>query len=464
MATRHFGVLRPPAALSVTARTIDDFFIIFVFITCWLNQNIIVLCSLVCVEMEGEKVKAGDEVGSVNSATPSVPRVNPFKAFIDQSKVGFSEAKLNDDAKSARSTKGVPAGDAAANFTEDEIFKAWVQYLDDESGCLYWYNELTGEAKWIEAEEQPAGDYHGSAAALDGIDEKQPEESTSKEQSFPTLVLSSAWEKYYDDDGNPFYFNRETGASEWEIPAGDVYVEGYTTGVAAEVKIEMGQAHDTFDGLWMGGDSVKSSSRKEDQLALNPASGKENAPIQHSESKEDSSRILKSVSSFRSVRSARSVGLPSPHRTPSVHRLMSKASFSNLVDLDAVASAVATTPKGLASKASFSASVKSMQPTVTFRLANNVPQVDNSLKPKSPLKRNSKSGFQMLKEGAGVLREASDDDGNVWVEYQSAGDGPIFYAIKDTVAGQWGKPQIFSDIDSGLRKKSNSLLFIFSFL
>eukprot|EP01031_Cornospumella_fuschlensis_P028874 gene28874-34849_t len=410
-------------------------------------------------QLNSQAKSDGDE-GSVKSATPSVARVNPFKAFIDQSKVGFVDHNLNDEAKSVRSLKVEPvASNAAAvsGYTDDEILNAWAQYLDDESGCLYWYNELTGEARWIEAEEQLAGDYEG--AVLEGVVEQQPQEG---DQAFPTLVLSSAWEKYYDDDGNPFYFNKETGVSEWEIPAGDVYVEGYTSGEAGgEMKIEMGQAHDTFDGLWMGEESVKGSSQKNEQKedskdapTAEPTSGKQEILIiQHTESKEDSSRILKSVSSFKSVRSARSVGLPSPHHTPSMLRLMSKASFSNLVDLDAVAAVAAITPKGLSKKASFSASVKSMQPTVSFRLANSAPQIDNSLKPKSPLKRASKSGFQMLKEGATILREAADEKGDVWIEYQSAGDGPIFYALKNTVTGQWTKPQVFNDIDSGLRKK-----------
>lgn len=127
------------------------------------------------------------------TATPSGDesppvRVNPFKKFIDQSIVGFpSEAKA----------------DATGALIGDETH-TWVQYLDDESGYLYWYNTATGEARWVtDGQEQEQ-----SAGAAD-----QPIATTAIEQpELNPLIISSAWEKYYDDDGNPYFFNKVSHA------------------------------------------------------------------------------------------------------------------------------------------------------------------------------------------------------------------------------------------------------------
>lgn len=68
----------------------------------------------------------------------------------------------------------------------------WVQYIDDESGYPYWYNEITGEARWASQEIQQAADESAGA----------PETLV-----IPETVMGP-WEKYYDDEGNPFYYNR----------------------------------------------------------------------------------------------------------------------------------------------------------------------------------------------------------------------------------------------------------------
>ncbi len=47
----------------------------------------------------------------------------------------------------------------------------WVQYTDEVSGNPYFYNEATGESRWIE-------------------------------------VAVCLWEKFYDDDGNEFYHHK----------------------------------------------------------------------------------------------------------------------------------------------------------------------------------------------------------------------------------------------------------------
>eukprot|EP00981_Chlorochromonas_danica_P002915 scaffold598_cov183-Ochromonas_danica.AAC.5 len=390
--------------------------------------------------------EAIDSNNSVLNEAPS--RVNPFKKFIDQSLAGFPTAESEVPKPADSASGGGEVGNS--NLSNEDIEKAWVQYLDDESGYLYWYNEVTGEARWVTEEEQQAyaaqsqpietqdttnsnsipieavPTIDSAGGILDPVAGNNTQSYDSQAQA--PLIISSAWEKYYDEDGNPFFYNKETGVSEWEIPAGEVYMEGnnlYNNGM------QDGGIHDTFGGTWLGDDG--SLSRKEDNTVEGSVSG--GGAVGGG-----GSRVLKSVSSFRSIRSARSVGLHSPQKQ--LHKLSSKASFSSLANLES----------SLDSKEGklmpmLSVSSKELKSVKSFS-SGKQPNVSNDLKPKSPLKRQSKSGFQMLKEGAVILREATDSDGTIWLEYQSADDGPIFYAAKDSTVGQWGKPSVFVSLDS----------------
>lgn len=132
--------------------------------------------------------------------------------------------------------------------------------------------------------------------------------------------------------------------------------------------------------------------------------------------------------SFRSVRSARSLGLLVPPPINTSTTLKAEVSF------DPEDSMNTSQSKKLKSRLSFS--------------LKKVPSVNNNLKPTtpSPLKRKSKNGFQMLKEGARVLQRGKDELGQTWVEYQTADDGPIFYSIEGADGGQWNRPNAFEPI------------------
>ncbi len=59
------------------------------------------------------------------------------------------------------------------SLLENNQGDTWVQYMDEETGNPYLFNEATGEARWIDM----------------------------------TAPVSN-WEKYYDDDGNEYYYNK----------------------------------------------------------------------------------------------------------------------------------------------------------------------------------------------------------------------------------------------------------------
>lgn len=69
--------------------------------------------------------------------------------------------------------------DEAYDYVNGEVDRDWVQYFDEDTGYPYLYNEITGEAKWIDPETFNVED-----------------------------LQINIWEKYFDDDGNPFYYNR----------------------------------------------------------------------------------------------------------------------------------------------------------------------------------------------------------------------------------------------------------------
>lgn len=141
----------------------------------------------------------------------------------------------------------------------------------------------------------------------------------------------------------------------------------------------------------------------------------------------EKNRSMKRVQSLKSVRSARSFGLHSAVKATSAEMLAKQVTDQIADDED---SKTPIKPKSLKTQLSFVISSKNMR-------------VDSALKPKSPIKKQSKSGFEMLKEGSKPLRKGKDDKDNVWIEYQTTDEGPIFYAIAGAVGGQWKQPDHF---------------------
>jgi hypothetical protein len=122
---------------------------------------------------------------------------------------------------------------AVANPQDDP--QNWVQYLDDETGCLYWYNQDTGEARWLTEEEQNkiyqdeqqqeaewqaqqgnegTGEYdqqqydYNQGDFYYNSNPAAESENIENDEMVYVEVVGGPWEKYYDDNGNPFYYNR----------------------------------------------------------------------------------------------------------------------------------------------------------------------------------------------------------------------------------------------------------------
>jgi hypothetical protein len=126
-------------------------------------------------------------------------RVNPFKKFIEQSKIGFNKEQQQPTEPNG-SLRQLPPPPLDEN-------EAWVQCLDDQSGNLYWYNEVTGEARWAEAKqpevatEETFSDGEGKQVASYNLDDANFGEN-------PVQLPTAPWVKCYHDDGNPYYYNQ----------------------------------------------------------------------------------------------------------------------------------------------------------------------------------------------------------------------------------------------------------------
>jgi hypothetical protein len=146
-------------------------------------------------------------------------RVNPFKKFIEQSKIGFNKEQQQPTEPNG-SLRQLPPPPLDEN-------EAWVQCLDDQSGNLYWYNEVTGEARWAEAKqpevatEETFSDGEGKQVASYNLDDANFGENPGQlPVVFTTPPLSlgenEAWVQYLDDEsGYLYWYNEVTGEARW---------------------------------------------------------------------------------------------------------------------------------------------------------------------------------------------------------------------------------------------------------
>jgi len=78
----------------------------------------------------------------------------------------------------------------------------WTKHIDPNSQCAYYYNETTKESSWVE----PPGFVESEAVAPAATSEK------SDTQAPPPWITA------HDAEGRPYYYNPETGVSQWTMP------------------------------------------------------------------------------------------------------------------------------------------------------------------------------------------------------------------------------------------------------
>lgn len=117
-------------------------------------------------------------------------------------KLAYTVAKINSAAATEEAEE--PAGD-------EELLPGW-EFIVDEDGDQYYFNASTGESSW----ERPTAD--PSAAEAAAVDDGGGITDATHVDGRP---LAPGWQRVVDDDGDVFYFNEETGESEWEPVYGE---------------------------------------------------------------------------------------------------------------------------------------------------------------------------------------------------------------------------------------------------
>jgi len=109
----------------------------------------------------------------------------------------------------------------------------WEEYLDPDTQAKFYYNHMTGVSQWDRPKEMGSA-AQPKASALSGHDSPAMETAVAQKivlgtteggwtmrraQSKQVMQLNDEWEEYYDNDQqSPFYYNKRTGACQWERP------------------------------------------------------------------------------------------------------------------------------------------------------------------------------------------------------------------------------------------------------
>lgn len=259
----------------------------------------------------------------------------------------------------------------------------WVQYIDEDTGNPYLYNEATGESRWIEVEE-------------------------------------CKWDKYYDDDGNEFYYHRETGVSQWEVPEG--YVDTvYYQGGYEEQQYDGEYYNNEYYGAAQGTDYENQTPQ---QVMYNLDDTLYNGAIEH---KEDAPAVSTGVMAQGSLFSVKSVNFSPMVRKASLGTFSEKkVSMGNLLDRHLSTSSLKS---GI--------SVVSRTASVADNLKPTTPMSSKGKSGFALLRQDA----VLLRTMADPLY------GDVWQEWQGANIGPIFYCKEGDTGGQWAKPDLFINAD-----------------
>lgn len=115
----------------------------------------------------------------------------------------------------------------------------WSAFYDSD-GRIYYYNGTTGESSWDAPDKYNPPPSEGASPEAN---EEPAEGNVSPEPSAEQKTLkSSQWAAYQDENGNTYYYNNDTGETQWDKP--DNFVEEEMPGQEEAVSKEQNEGSD----------------------------------------------------------------------------------------------------------------------------------------------------------------------------------------------------------------------------
>jgi hypothetical protein len=109
-----------------------------------------------------------------------------------------------------KETKAPEDGD---ELKKEMMTGTWTEYQDEE-GRTYYYNDQTQESTW----DLPEGVVAQQPVPME--DASGPSDDVRNDRSKSVDDSVSNWTRYQDDDGQDYYYNHDTGVTQWDMPDG----------------------------------------------------------------------------------------------------------------------------------------------------------------------------------------------------------------------------------------------------
>ena len=319
----------------------------------------------------------------------------------------------------------------------------WVSAIDEETGQTYLYNDVTGESKWPSAPNTPAPQTYRSIKDEEQYENNENNEKYGDYENAANNERYGDWIKLYDDNQqNYYYYNDKTGESKWQFDEeqeivkesenvlydqqdeylknmalfeGELDEEGDDNNLPVEDSITItgrGQFDELqHEDITARGEWIPESSPSSDWKAeLDPATNQKyywNPQTGESqwETPQKMKKLLQNVNSM-TAQFENEISSPQDYKKGSAQKKKDK---------------------------------KQLDVDPSQFTAGDADAISTFFEPEESVLEKK---FEKLKKGATQLR-VGQQDRSTWIEWQGAGNGPIFYSKYGDKGGQWVKPNVF---------------------
>jgi len=327
----------------------------------------------------------------------------------------------------------------------------WISAIDEETGQTYLYNDITGESKWPSAPNTPAPQTYRSRK-----DDEQYDNNDNNNDNFYDNIAEEErygdWLRLYDDNQqNYYYYNDKTGESKWQLEeqelmkdSNDNYLKNialYETEEDAK-EVEEGGQYNTEEGGYDNNlpieDSITITGRGQfDEMQHEDITARGEWIPESSPSASDWKAELDPATNQKYYWNPQTG--ESQWETPQkVKRILQNV--NSMTDINQLENEISS-PQSYKKESGKKKKEKKQQLDIdpSQFTTGDAEAISTFFEPEESVLEKK---FEKLKKGAIQLR-VGQQDRSTWIEWQGAGDGPIFYSKYGDKGGQWAKPTVF---------------------